>query len=383
MNPILQAAPWIAFPLLVPILLRRRPGLRDFAPATGELPLVSIILPARNEAHNIGPCMATLLASDYAKREIIIVNDGSTDATGDLARALAERARLEVRVIETRPLPPGWIGKSWACWSGYQEARGELLLFTDADTRHEPPLLSRAVGALQTAGASLVTLLPRQQLETFWERVVLPQIFLGISARYANAARVNRTRNPRQVLANGQFLLLKRASYERIEGHYAIRGQVVEDVALAQRLVSQGQSMLLLHATEFMQTRMYRSLAEIVEGWSKNLALGARMAFPAILGRLAPWLVALLQLILWVVPPLLLLGSLFVPSLSPLRVWALTASSAAFLGWLYVHLHMRSGITPALLFPLGALISAYIVARSAWRGRRIEWRGRRYDASAI
>ncbi|MGH7468790.1 MAG: glycosyltransferase [Longimicrobiales bacterium] len=383
MNPFLQAAPWIAFPLLVPILLRRRPRLRDCPSATGELPRVSIILPARNEAINIGPCVGTLLATSYPNREIIIVDDGSTDGTGELARALAERAPHDVRVVQTQPLPPDWIGKSWACWTGFREARGELLLFTDADTRHEPTLLTRAVGALQHANASLLSLLPRQQLVTFWERLVLPQVFLGISMRYANAGRVNRTRNPRHVLANGQFLLLKRSTYERIDGHHAVRAEVVEDVALAQRTVSIGEPILLLHAAEFMQTRMYRSLREIVEGWSKNLALGARMAFPPRVGQLVPWLVIVLLLGLWLTPPVLLLGSFFYGALAPLRLWALTATTASLAGWIYVHLHMRSSLGPALLFPLGTLVTCFILGRSAWRGRRVEWRGRRYDVPAI
>lgn len=383
MNPFLLAAPWIAFPLLVPFLLLRRPRLRDVAPATGAQPLVSIIVPARNEAINIGPCLATLQDSCYPNKEIIVVDDGSTDATGDIARAFAERSGGELRVIETEPLPPDWIGKSWACWSGYRQARGELLLFTDADTRHDDDLLPLAVSALQQSGVSLLSLFPRQIMESFWERVVLPHVFLGISLRFASAARINRTRNPRQVLANGQFLLMTRSSYERMDGHHSVRSDVVEDIALAQRVVASGERLLLLHAPDYMETRMYRSLPEIIEGWSKNLALGARRAFPARFAPVVLWLAVALGLLLWVVPPMLLLASLFFGQLAPLRAWAFYASVGALLGWLYVHLFMRSGVTAALLFPLGALLTCFLVARSAWRGSRVVWRGRTYDVPAI
>ncbi|MGH8436794.1 MAG: glycosyltransferase [Pseudomonas sp.] len=383
MPPLLLAAPWIAFPLLVPLLLRKRPRLRDFQPAAGAQPLVSIIVPARNEAINIGPCLATLQNSCYQNKEIIVVDDGSTDATGDVARAFAERTSAALRVVETAPLPSGWIGKSWACWTGYQEARGELLLFTDADTRHDQDLLALAVGALDQSGVSLLTLLPRQIMESFWERVVLPHVFLGISLRFASVSHINRTRNPRQVLANGQFLLMPRASYERMDGHQAVRHDVVEDVALAQHVIVSGERLLLLHAPDYIETRMYRSLPEIIEGWSKNLALGMRRTVPALLAPVIIWFSVLLGLLLWVVPPTVLLGSLFLGELAPYRVWALYASAASLAGWLYVNLSMRSGITAAVLFPIGSLLTCFLMARSALRGSRVVWRGRTYDVPAI
>jgi chlorobactene glucosyltransferase len=383
MNLLLQAAPWLAFPLLVPWLLRRRPNLRDCTTTTGELPLVSIIVPARNEALNIGACLGSLLGSNYPNKEIIVVDDGSTDATGDIARALAEQTGSNLRVIDAGPLPDGWLGKSWACWTGYQHAQGELVLFTDADTRHGEALLAMAVGALQQMQASLISLLPRQLMESFWERVVLPHVFLSISLRYASANRVNRTRNPRQVLANGQFLLFDRSRYEQVGGHAAVRGEVVEDVALAQRLVGHGQRAILLHAHQDMETRMYRSLPGIIEGWSKNLARGVHLSLSPALANLVLWLAVPINLTLWVVPPFLLLASLFLDTGAALRAWAALASGGALLGWSYTHLHMRSGLSAAFLFPVGSLMASYIVARSALRGRHVEWRGRRYEVEPI
>src|SRR5262245_56636998 len=378
MNPFLLAAPWLAFPLIVPFILRRRPRLRDFAPAATQLPFVSVIVPARNEAINIDPCVGSLLESDYPHKEIIVVDDGSTDATGDIAHAMAESDANLLRVIEPEPLPANWIGKCWACWNGYQQARGDLLLFTDADTRHLAELLPRAVAALEQSGAGLLTILPRQLMESFWERVVLPHVFLAITMRFARAAAVNRTHNPRDAIANGQFLLMTRSTYERIGTHQAVRASVVDDLAIAQRVVEVGDQLLVVHAPEYLQTRMYRSLPEIIEGWSKNLALGAQLAFPRFIATLLPWLAVLLGIVLWVAPPLLLLATFFLTEIASLRAWAFIATLAALAGWVYVNLHMRAGLSSAFLYPLGALVTAYLMARSAWRGHRVEWRGRSY-----
>jgi chlorobactene glucosyltransferase len=378
MNPFLLAAPWLAFPLVVPFILRRRPRLRDYAPLGTQLPFVSVIVPARNEAINIGPCVGSLLESDYPHKEIIVVDDGSTDATCDIAHAMAERDANLMRVIEPGPLPANWIGKNWACWNGYQQARGDLLLFTDADTRHQAQLLPRAVAALEQTGAGLLTILPRQIMESFWERIVLPHIFLVITMRFVRTAAINRTRNPRDAIANGQFLLMSRSCYERIGTHEAVRSSVVDDLAIAQRVVAAGEQLLVAHAPEFLETRMYRSLPEIVEGWSKNLALGAKLAFPRPIATLMIWLAVVLGIVLWVAPPLLLLATFFLAELASIRAWAFIASLAALAGWFYVYLHMRAGLSGAFLYPLGALVASFLMARSAWRGRRVEWRGRSY-----
>jgi chlorobactene glucosyltransferase len=378
MNPFLLAAPWLAFPFIVPFILRRRPRLRDFSTSGSTTPFVSVIVPARNEAVNIGPCVGSLLDSDYPHKEIIVVDDESTDATGDIVRAMVERDGDQLRIIEPQPLPPNWMGKCWACFSGYQQARGDLLLFTDADTRHNREVLSRSVAALEQSRAGLLTLLPTQLMESFWERVVLPHVFLGITIRFARTAAIQRTHNPRDAIANGQFLLMTRNCYERIGTHQAVRTSVVDDLAIAQRVVAAGDNILVVHAPDFLETRMYRSLPEIIEGWSKNLALGARAAFPRWIAPLVLWLAVALGLLLWVAPPILLIFSFLSPVLAPLRAWTFLASTGALAGWIYVYLHMRAGLSGAFLFPLGALLTSFLLARSAWRGRHVEWRGRSY-----
>ncbi len=286
---LILALPWVLSGLLLPFALRRRPRLAQVAmPPDERAPLVSVIVPARDEAENIAACLATIVASSYPRRELIVVDDRSADGTLEIAHAIAERSDVPVEVVEGEPLPPGWIGKPWACWQGVARARGELLAFTDADTRHEDELLGRAVGALADSGADLLSVAPRQLMVGFWEKLLLPHVFALLWLRWRDPAAVQRARRPRDALAGGQFILVRRAAYDRAGGHAAVRGEVVEDLALAQRVVAAGGRLYLGIAEELIETRMYRSLRQILEGWTKNLAAGSRLAAGAFLRPLVP-----------------------------------------------------------------------------------------------
>ncbi len=334
-------------------------------------------MPARNEADNIEGLLESLQRSEYDRFEVLVVDDRSTDETARLAESFVARD-TRFRLVRGSELPAGWYGKPWACYQGYREASGSLLLFTDADTRHDPGLLGRAVGALQAAGADLVSLIPRQVCLTFWERVIMPQIGLMLALRFSPAS-VNRARRSRQVIANGQFILVRREHYEAVGTHYRVRDQVAEDLALAQAFWRTGATLHLAHAESLIQTRMYTSLRGLIEGWSKNLYLGSRASFPdnPFTGRFAP-IGLLLGLLYWLVPPawLALAGAGAVPGLEA----ALLATSLCTLFWTASCVAL--GIPPwyGLAFPLGALMSMYIIGRSIWRGSRaVEWRGRTYS----
>ncbi len=370
---LLPALPWLVPFAVIPRLAKLRPNLSD-SPAASD-GLVSVIIPARNERAVIETVVTSVLASAYRPLEVLVVDDRSTD---DTAARVGELARRDprLRLIAGEELPPGWYGKPWACLQGYRAARGDLLLFTDADTRHAPELLGRAVGALRETGADLLTIAPRQRCETFWERIVMPQIWLLLGVRY-HPARVNRSRRPRDVIANGQFILMPRASYEAVGTHEAVRGDVAEDLALAQAVVAGGGRLHFAFAERLMETRMYQGLGALIEGWSKNVYLGGRRSFPEepVLRALVPVMLAL-AFCFWLAPPSALVFGVLAGAPAPS---AIVATGLGALFWCLICFGMQIPAIYGLGYPLGAAVALYIAARSTLRGRRrVEWRGRTY-----
>ncbi len=376
----LPALPWAVPFLAFARLADRKPALAAVPPADPHSHRVSVVIPARNEAATIETVVRSALASAHADFEVIVVDDRSTDETASIVTRLAAHdARL--RLVHGAELPAGWYGKPWACVQGWRAATGDVLLFTDADTRHEPMLLPHALGALDAGRGDLITVNPHQRCVTFWERVIMPQVWLLLGVRYHPAA-VSRARRSRDVIANGQFILLRRSTYEEIGTHAAVREEVAEDLALAQVVHSRGQRVWFAFATELMETRMYHDLPHIIEGWSKNLYMGGRRSFPdepllaalvplALGGAMAYWLLPIVALVL------LLAGVVSSAMLTPV----LAAIGVSLLFWALVSAGMRIPPWYAVAYPLGALALLYIVVRSTWRGAtRIEWKGRSYGA---
>jgi chlorobactene glucosyltransferase len=387
LRTMLPALPWAAAWLLFARLLRIRPRLSTVPPRL-DGPLVSVIIPARNESRTIATVVSSLLASAYHNLEVIVVDDRSTDDTAavvarvestvDGRQSTRDRrpSTVDIRLIRGDSLPPGWYGKPWACVQGYRAARGDILLFTDADTRHDPMLLPHAVGALLERRGALVTVAPLQRCVTFWERVVMPQVWLLLGVRF-HPEIVNRARHRRDVIANGQFVLMHRDDYEAIGTHEAVRHAVAEDLELAQRCTASGRRVWFAFATDLMETRMYHGLRHLVEGWSKNLYLGGRQSFAGEPLKQALVPVTLLVAIgFWIVPVVALLAALLLPAL---LLPATIATGLSVLFWGVVMASMRIPPWYALAYPLGAVVAFGIVLRSTWRGgRRVEWQGRTY-----
>ncbi|MEP7326856.1 MAG: glycosyltransferase family 2 protein [Gemmatimonadota bacterium] len=357
--------------------LRRKPDLTEAPISRGRL--VSVIIPARNEAGTIGTVLSSVLASNYQPFEVLVVNDGSTDNTGELGAEFARRDP-RVRVITGAPLPEGWFGKPWACWQGYREARGDLLLFTDADTRHQPALLGHAVGTLEQEGADLVTVVSAQRCVTFWERVIMPQIWILLALRYP-PARVNRATRARDVIANGQFILVTRAGYEAVGTHEIVHDKVAEDLGLAQAFLRKGKKLHFAFAESLIETRMYTGWSHIAEGWSKNLYLGGQASYPdePLMRALVPVGLAGAMLI-WIFPMVwLLLAVLGI--LGGLKV-ALVVVGLSLILWATVNRGMKIPPWYALFYPLGATAALAIILRSTLRGHDgVRWKGRVYSVS--
>ena len=230
-------------------------------------PKVSIIVPARNEESNLGNCLQSLVTQTGVAFEIIVVDDGSTDRTRQIAESFEG-----VTLISALPLHAGWTGKNNAVIAGVSSAAtGEWLLFTDADTIHRPGSLARAVEEAKKEKADLLSYSPEQIVIGLAERIVMPVVFAELAAQYT-PARV-RDQNSAVVAANGQYILVRRTAYEAVGGHAAIAGDILEDVALAKAFRRAGFLIFFRYGADAVSARMYRNWAELRDGWTKNLAL--------------------------------------------------------------------------------------------------------------
>lgn len=334
---------------------------------------VSVLVPARNEARNIRRCLESLLAQDYPLMEVLVLDDGSTDETPEI---VAEMARQDprLRLIPGQALPPGWMGKNFACDQLAREARGQWLLFTDADTVHHPQTLSWALTAAKENGADLVTLIPRAVTHTFGEQLLLPIIPFGVLGCFplALGARLN---IPALTMAIGTFMLFRREAYERIGGHAAVRGAIAEDVVLARRVRRHGGRVVLLDGAEHLDVHFYRGFWESWHGLAKS-------AFAALEYR---WLLTALMLVfygflfLWPVFLMywgLLQGQMGEPALR-LALFQVFLNSGL---WYAVAVRFRLPRITALLYPITVLLVMLLMVDSirmaVWSG--IGWKERVY-----
>jgi chlorobactene glucosyltransferase len=380
--PLLLAAPWIIGPIVTLVRVRISRSLDD-EPAEPPLdpPLVSLVIPARNEARNIRRCVESALGSRYPRLEVIVVDDHSTDETGTIAAELASSdARL--RVITPPVLPAGWFGKQWACAAGAAAAHGELLGFMDADTWQAPDLVTRVVHAMRARDSDLLSVAGMQELGSFWERMIQPQIFAIMLQRFGGTELVNRSRNVSQKIANGQCIWVRRDTYDVLGGHAAVKHEVAEDLALAQLWFRSGRTVTLVLGLSQLSTRMYTSLRELIDGWGKNIYAGGRKAMPlGAVGRAIFPLLLVTPGLFGVVPPIVLaLGLLGVVGSAALT-WAAIATTANLVWWLLVYAWLRLSPVYALLHPLGAAMVLYIALGAIVRGRRVRWKEREYHAA--
>jgi chlorobactene glucosyltransferase len=380
--PLLGALPWVIVPVVALLRARHSRSLDDErVELPGHPPVVSLIIPARDEGRNIRRCVESAMASSYPALEIVVVDDHSTDDTGAIAAELALRD-VRVRVVTPPPLPTGWFGKQWACDAGARVAHGAILGFLDADTWQAPDLVPRVVCAMRSRGAELLTVAGEQEMGSFWERLVQPQVFAILATRYGGTEVVNRSRHPANKIANGQCMFFRRDAYEVMGGHGAVRDRVAEDLSLAQRWFSAGRCVEVVLGIAQLRTRMYTSLRELVDGWGKNIYAGGRDALPSGAGWRALYPVLLvLPSLAGVVPPLVLALALAGMFGAGVLLWAAVVTGASLLWWMLVYAALRMSPLYALLYPVGAAVLLYISLRAIARGRRVRWKGRDYQVA--
>lgn len=343
--------------LLVPRLKREMPM---------ATPLVSVIIPARDEARIIGTTVRALLAQTYPSVEVIVVNDRSTDATGEILASIDD-PRL-VAIAGEEP-PPGWLGKPWALHQGSLRAHGELLLFVDADVYYAPDAVAAAVARLERSGMAMTSLLPRFELHGFWEHVAMPNLAVFVFMLMP-VWLSNRTRIPQLAVGGGPGNLVRRREYEAAGGHAALRDAVVDDVALARLIRRAGHGTEVVRADEgFVSLHMYHGAREIIDGFTKNMF--------AVFGR-SYAAVAVIVIVT-------IVGN-FLPVALAFTGDAISIATVAVMSLARVILFssLRYRLDNAIFgnVPMVA-IWTYILLRSTWRTgvrRQLLWRGRTYDA---
>ena len=340
--------------------------------------LVSVLVPARNEARNIRRCLESLLAQDYPLLEVIVLDDGSTDGTGEI---VAEMARQDprLRLVRGQPLPPGWMGKNFACHQLARLARGEWLLFTDADTDHRPDTVSWAVEAAQQNRADLVSLIPRTATHSLGEELLLPIIPFGLLGCFPLALG-QRLRVPFLTMALGPFMLFRREAYRRIGGHRAVRGEIAEDVVLARRVRAHGGRVVLVDGSEQVDVHFYHGFREAWHGLAKS-------AFAALEYRLLPSLLMVAFygfLFLW--PVFLLFEGLwqgrFGEPTVRLALFQVFLNSGL---WYGLAVRFRLPRRTAVLYPFTIALVILIMLDSIRQATLsgIGWKGRVYDVRSL
>ena len=355
------------------------PPLHPALPSSEAVPRVAAIVPARDEQANIARCLEGLLAQDYpaALLNVFIVDDHSTDATPAIAGAIgAHDARL--RVLAAPPLPPGWIGKCHACWVGAHAATGEAewLCFLDADVRPEPPLVARAVATAQSEGLDLLSLAPRQELGSFAERLVMP-CGLYLMAFCQDLGQLQ-SRAGEDATATGQFMLVRRAVYEAVGGHAAVRDVICEDVALARLIKRAGGGVALHDGREAVSARMYTGWRSLWEGVAKNLVDMLGGPVPTLVTAFAGTALAWAA---WFIPAVDAVSCMHGHSSGCIALGpALAASAAAAAFHMAGAQYFGIPLWYGLLFPLGYTAGAVMAIdslRLRLRGR-VTWKGRTY-----
>lgn len=340
----------------------RAPRLHTYSKARVQGPSVSVLIPARNEAVNLASALPKLRHSSYQPLEILVLDDGSTDGTKEVA------LEFGVRCISGKSLPEGWTGKNWACWQLAQVAGGEIFLFMDADVVPEEGAISRTVECLVSDQLAGLTCFPKQIYENSLLGAVVPFVMELPIVGWITLAQISKSKIPSLMAANGQWIAVTRSTYFQTEGHSAVRSKIVEDIELARRIRSRGGFKTLI-ASEDIKVRMYKSYKEMQLGFSKNL-------FLLFGGNFASYSLFLTFFsLLFFTPWFALVSGHMILGMSAILLtvcWRLLTAEIMKSSKTLILLHLI-GMTLALALFIRAAVQFY-KGNGQWKGRRLELR---------
>lgn len=333
-------------------------------------PLVSVCIPARDEEHNIAACLDRFLAQDYKNYEILVIDDNSGDSTGKIISIYAKKHK-RIRAYKGKPLPQGWTGKCFACHQLSQYAKGDMLFFTDADTRPMPTLISSTVDAMASMKADFITGIPHEDAVTFGEKIVMPLLPMGIML-FLPILLAEKLPTSMLAISCGQFLFFRRSCYDAIGGHTAVHDVAVEDVDLGKRVKAAGLEWRFVDCTSEHSCRMYTSFLDAVAGLSRSIFGGMGYSIATLAFMVLSFT-----------------GMFCLPVITlPLSVWVFQSSSLYYLSLIMIGLSLLSWGGPiirfgmpwylTLLYPVSAAVAVFTFIRSTVLSvtGKLEWKGR-------
>lgn len=378
---------WILYSIRTMKNYNMLPKLSKNEKSSKSSPMVSVIIPSRNESKRITPCIESMKAQTYANFEVLIVDD-STDNTVEVINNIVKNDK-RFRIIKEEKLETGWVGKPHAMQQGSHEAKGEWLLFIDADTAHDPGLISSAVKHASKKNLDMLSILAELVCKSFWEKIIQP-IPTGLLLFISPLGKVNDPKS-KNAFALGPFILIKNSVFKKIDGYKKIRGKIADDIEMAKLLKESGFKIGLARAHDMMKLRMYEKFKDIWEGWSKNIFMGLvqKREIRSKGKQILILLVGLFVVFIMIVYPFIaVILSLFLFYFLKSTTWQFVLISS-LLVWLisilvqsYVHKKYHIG-NPAFspLYFLGGIVTMAIFLNSAVKtlsGKGVKWKDRVY-----
>ena len=366
-----------AINLILNLRALRRPDRNSKVPELA--PLVSVLIPARNEEENIETCLKSLQKQDYPNFEILVLDDNSKDRTTEVVERMAAKDD-RIKLIKGQPLPEGWAGKPFACYQLAEKAKGSWLLFIDADTTHAPHMLRSTVALALELKPSLLSGFPRQMAESIPEKIGMP-VFYFIIMSWMPLWWLQRSKEPKPSMAIGQFLLFSREEYWRIGGHKAVGSKVLEDVWLGVETVRHGGRHIAVDLSSVVSTRMYQGMRQMWGGLVRSIYSVAAISPVALLGLIVVGFIFYLAPFYW------LWNAYF--SMAAPTDWRYIAifqvAIIIFMRWL-LDSRFKEPLISAFLHPLGFTFLFLAAVYASWRqvvGQSVRWKDRLYRERGV